>query len=387
MTTNLERQIRSQPDALDAAAGLPRDPSTGAHRRRGTPSGPSHLAGRHGLQPARRRARRRAPRRGRPGSHTSCRPCSSSPRPRVIGPARFDRRDQPHRRDGVRARRPRAGLRAQHRHDHDHPPGAGLPHSIETVPKETSETYTASYTATLFVLALLAKDLGADTITDELSRRCPMPWPRRSRHPGIDGIDGPEAAAGLHRPRASRPPRPRESAPEVPGGGADRRRRLRRGVPAARPGRPAGRARPPRRPRPSGRGVARRPWPSAAAAGRRRGLPICTSPPTSTVARPDPAQRARPDAGPAHGRGHRDRPGHRHGGTVGGRRDLARRRARVLSRPVSRPGCDAPSARTRARPPARAVRRGHAPRCPRRRARVESTSASRYSLAVRSSRP
>ena len=37
------------------------------------------------------------------------------------------------------------------------------------------------------------------------------------------------------------------SGPEVPGGGPDRRRGLRRGVPAARPGRPVGRSRPPRR--------------------------------------------------------------------------------------------------------------------------------------------
>lgn len=49
--------------------------------------------------------------------------------------------------------------------------GAGFPDSIETVDRETSETYTVSYTATLVVLAMVAQQLGAqgfspDTLTD-----------------------------------------------------------------------------------------------------------------------------------------------------------------------------------------------------------------------------
>ena len=70
--------------------------------------------------------------------------------------------------------------------------GAGLPHSVETVPKETSETYTASYTATLFVLALLAKDLGADTITDDAVATIPDAVATAVEHPGIDGIEAPK---------------------------------------------------------------------------------------------------------------------------------------------------------------------------------------------------
>ena len=70
--------------------------------------------------------------------------------------------------------------------------GAGLPHSIETVPKETSETYTASYTATLFVLALLAKDLGADTITGDAIAAIPDAVAAAVEQPGIDGIEAPK---------------------------------------------------------------------------------------------------------------------------------------------------------------------------------------------------
>ncbi len=39
--------------------------------------------------------------------------------------------------------------------------GSGWPEAIETVPRESSETYTASYTATLLVLARLSAALGA----------------------------------------------------------------------------------------------------------------------------------------------------------------------------------------------------------------------------------
>jgi glutamine---fructose-6-phosphate transaminase (isomerizing) len=45
--------------------------------------------------------------------------------------------------------------------------GSGFPDAIETVPKESSETYTVSYTAALVALALLAAELGAESITEE----------------------------------------------------------------------------------------------------------------------------------------------------------------------------------------------------------------------------
>jgi len=44
---------------------------------------------------------------------------------------------------------------------------SGFPDAIETVPKETSETYTVSYTAALVALALLAAELGAESITED----------------------------------------------------------------------------------------------------------------------------------------------------------------------------------------------------------------------------
>lgn len=45
--------------------------------------------------------------------------------------------------------------------------GSGWPEAVETVPRERSETYTASYTAALLVLARLASALGATEITPE----------------------------------------------------------------------------------------------------------------------------------------------------------------------------------------------------------------------------
>lgn len=45
--------------------------------------------------------------------------------------------------------------------------GSGSLDAIETVPKESSETYTVSYTAALVALALLAAELGAVSITEE----------------------------------------------------------------------------------------------------------------------------------------------------------------------------------------------------------------------------
>jgi glucosamine--fructose-6-phosphate aminotransferase (isomerizing) len=44
---------------------------------------------------------------------------------------------------------------------------SGFPDAIETVPKETSETYTVSYTTALVALALLAAELGAESITED----------------------------------------------------------------------------------------------------------------------------------------------------------------------------------------------------------------------------
>ena len=51
--------------------------------------------------------------------------------------------------------------------------GSGFPDAIETVDKETSDTYTVSYTTAVLALALLAKQLGADDIDDAVLGRVP----------------------------------------------------------------------------------------------------------------------------------------------------------------------------------------------------------------------
>ena len=45
--------------------------------------------------------------------------------------------------------------------------GRGLPEAVETVPKEQSHTYTASYTGALMILAKIAAEMGADSFSAE----------------------------------------------------------------------------------------------------------------------------------------------------------------------------------------------------------------------------
>jgi glucosamine--fructose-6-phosphate aminotransferase (isomerizing) len=72
--------------------------------------------------------------------------------------------------------------------------GIGMNDLIETVPKETSETYTVSYTTALLVLGMVASEMGADAITPDALAAVPdavrdaiaspaieqVPVPRRS---------------------------------------------------------------------------------------------------------------------------------------------------------------------------------------------------------------
>src|SRR4029453_10362767 len=51
--------------------------------------------------------------------------------------------------------------------------GGSLPDAVETVEKEPSHTYTASYTAALVQLARLAHELGADTYAPDALARVP----------------------------------------------------------------------------------------------------------------------------------------------------------------------------------------------------------------------
>ncbi len=69
--------------------------------------------------------------------------------------------------------------------------GGGLPESIETVDKETSETYTVSYTAALVLLARIANELGAASLSPEALARVPEVVRQAIDDPGTHGIAKP----------------------------------------------------------------------------------------------------------------------------------------------------------------------------------------------------
>jgi glutamine---fructose-6-phosphate transaminase (isomerizing) len=70
--------------------------------------------------------------------------------------------------------------------------GTPFPHSIETCGAETSETYTVSYTSTLLVLAMIAKEMGADSITDESIALVPGAVRQALDSPGTESVQVPE---------------------------------------------------------------------------------------------------------------------------------------------------------------------------------------------------
>jgi glucosamine--fructose-6-phosphate aminotransferase (isomerizing) len=70
--------------------------------------------------------------------------------------------------------------------------GASFPDAIATVAKETSETYTVSYTATLLVLAMLAGTLGAESLTGDALALVPGSVRNAIEAPGIDDVPAPE---------------------------------------------------------------------------------------------------------------------------------------------------------------------------------------------------
>ena len=116
--------------------------------------------------------------------------------------------------------------------------GLGMNDVIETVPKESSETYTVSYTTTLLALGMLASAMNADSLTPAALELVPesvrdaidasgteeIPLPQRS----VQLIGAGQAAITAARGR-----------PEDPRGGAGAGRGLRRGVLPARLGRAA----------------------------------------------------------------------------------------------------------------------------------------------------
>jgi glutamine---fructose-6-phosphate transaminase (isomerizing) len=70
--------------------------------------------------------------------------------------------------------------------------GTSFPHSVETCAAETSETYTVSYTTTLLVLAMIAKEMGADSITEESIALVPDAVRDAIDAPGSESVRVPE---------------------------------------------------------------------------------------------------------------------------------------------------------------------------------------------------
>ena len=69
--------------------------------------------------------------------------------------------------------------------------GSGFPDAIETVEKETSETYTVSYTTAVLAVAMLAKELGAESLDDATLARVPGAVASALDDPGTNGIEQP----------------------------------------------------------------------------------------------------------------------------------------------------------------------------------------------------
>jgi glutamine---fructose-6-phosphate transaminase (isomerizing) len=72
--------------------------------------------------------------------------------------------------------------------------GTSFPHAVETCAAETSETYTVSYTTALLTLALIAKEMGADSITDDTLALVPDAVRDAIESPGTESIAVPERA-------------------------------------------------------------------------------------------------------------------------------------------------------------------------------------------------
>jgi glucosamine--fructose-6-phosphate aminotransferase (isomerizing) len=70
--------------------------------------------------------------------------------------------------------------------------GTPFPHAVETCPAETSETYTVSYTTALLALAMIAKEMGADSITEDALALVPGAVRNAIDAPGIESILVPE---------------------------------------------------------------------------------------------------------------------------------------------------------------------------------------------------
>jgi glucosamine--fructose-6-phosphate aminotransferase (isomerizing) len=69
--------------------------------------------------------------------------------------------------------------------------GGEMPDAIQTVEKETSHTYTVSYTAVLLLLARVASELGSESFPPDVLSRVPDAVRSAIDDPGTDGLEPP----------------------------------------------------------------------------------------------------------------------------------------------------------------------------------------------------
>jgi glucosamine--fructose-6-phosphate aminotransferase (isomerizing) len=70
--------------------------------------------------------------------------------------------------------------------------GTPFPHSVETAAPESAETYTVSYTTALLALAMIAKEMGGESITEDMLALVPGAVRNAVETPGVDGIPAPD---------------------------------------------------------------------------------------------------------------------------------------------------------------------------------------------------
>ena len=70
--------------------------------------------------------------------------------------------------------------------------GTSFPHAIETTAQETAETYTVSYTTALVILAMIARELGSDSVTDDSLGLVPGAVRDAIEAPGTEEVPQPE---------------------------------------------------------------------------------------------------------------------------------------------------------------------------------------------------
>jgi glucosamine--fructose-6-phosphate aminotransferase (isomerizing) len=131
-------------------------------------------------------------------------------------PAGRGRRHHPHGRDGVRALHARAGVHGRPGARDGHEARLRVPDAVETVDKETSDTYTVSYTTAVLALAMLAKETRRGTAGRRDARRVPAAVAAAIADPAVDAHPQPERL--LVFVGAGRAPSRREGRAQVRGG-------------------------------------------------------------------------------------------------------------------------------------------------------------------------